>query len=105
MSEKTLSTLETLSRVLVAPLVSEKTSRCGDKENSVVFWVNPTATKTEIKEAVEAFFPKVKVAEVRTLIQGAQRVRFGQREGKRKKRKKAYVTLAEGSQINFAEFE
>lgn len=97
--------IDSLANVLLAPLVSEKTTRSGDRENSVTFWVNPRATKFEIKDAVEAFFPQAKVKSVRTIVKGRQNVRFGQIEGRTKKKKKAYVTLVEGTQINFAEFE
>jgi large subunit ribosomal protein L23 len=98
-------TVYSLANVLVAPLVSEKATRSGDRENSVAFWVNPKASKTDIKKAVEAFFPNVKVESVRTLVKGRSLVRFGQVEGMTKRKKKAYVTLAQGHQINFAEFE
>ncbi len=98
-------TLHSLSNVLIAPIVSEKAARSGERENSVAFWVNPKASKDEIKKAVEAFFPSVKVANVRTLVKGRDFVRFGSTEGRAKRKKKAYVTLAEGHQINFAEFE
>ncbi len=94
-----------LANVLVAPLVSEKAARSGERENSVAFWVNPKATKADIKKAVEAFFPNIKVESVRTMVKGRSFVKFGQTEGRSKKKKKAYVKLAQGHQINFAEFE
>ncbi len=97
--------IDALAKVLIAPLVSEKASRSGERENSVSFWVNPKASKHEIKQAVEQFFPDVKVESVRTLVKGRAFVRFGQVEGRTKKMKKAYVKLAQGTQINFAEFE
>lgn len=93
------------NQVLVAPLVTEKTAASGERENSVAFWVHPKANKNQIKHAVEKFFPKIKVASVRTSIKGRQTTSFGQRSGTTVKRKKAYVTLAEGHEINFAEFE
>jgi large subunit ribosomal protein L23 len=93
------------ANILLAPLVSEKASRQGDKENSVAFWVNPKASKLEIKKAVETFFPDVKVESVRTMVKGRNHVSFGQIEGRTKKKKKAYVKLAAGKQINFAELE
>lgn len=94
-----------LSSVLLAPLVSEKTTRSGEQENSVAFWVNPKSTKKEIKLAVESFFEGVKVDSVNTTIKGRTIARFGQTQGQTKKAKKAYVKLAQGHQINFAEFE
>ncbi len=97
--------IDSLAKVLIAPLISEKATRSGERENSVVFWVNTKATKCEIKQAVEAFFPNIKVESVRTMIKGRSFVTFGQVEGRTKKKKKAYVKLAAGHQINFAEFE
>lgn len=97
--------LNKFSKVLIAPLVSEKTTRIGDKANAVGFWVAVKATKKDIKAAVEAFFPKAKVSKVRTSILPRETKRFGQIEGRSIKRKKAYVTLAAGTEIDFAEFE
>lgn len=97
--------MHTLKNILIAPIVSEKAARSGERENSVAFWVSPRASKGEIKKAVEAFFPNVKVESVRTLVKGRGLVTFGAIEGRSKKKKKAYVTLAQGHQINFAEFE
>ena len=92
---------KSLSSVLLAPLVTEKTSRSSD----VAFWVRPDANKFEIKKAIEHFFPEVKVKSVRTSIKARDHVRFGSTEGRRNKRKKAYITLSEGKEISFAEFE
>lgn len=94
-----------IANVLLAPLLSEKTTRSAERENSVTFWVDPRASKGEIKRAVEAFFPQAKVKHVRTIVKARNNVQFAQIEGRTKKRKKAYVTLVEGTQINFAEFE
>lgn len=89
-----------LSRVLVAPHVTEKTERSNALENSVTFWVLPDATKDEIKAAVEEFF-KVTVEKVTTMNKRGGSVRFGARMGKRKDQKKAYVRLAAGHEIKF----
>lgn len=97
--------INALANVLLAPLVSEKATRSGERENSVVFWVDPKANKLEIKQAVEAFFPQAKVKSVRTMVKGRSFVRFGKTQGRTKKMKKAYVILAKGTQLNFAEFE
>jgi large subunit ribosomal protein L23 len=96
--------LDTLANVLLGPLVSEKATRSGDRENSTAFWVSPRATKMEIKAAVEAFF-SVQVERVRTCVVARKNVQFAQIDGRTKKKKKAYVTLAEGAQINLAEFQ
>lgn len=97
--------VDILAKVLLAPLVSEKTARSGERENSVAFWVNPKANKLEIKQAVEMFFPGAKVEAVRTIVKGRSNVRFGQIPGRTKKMKKAFVTLAKGTEINFTEFK
>ncbi|MGE3319550.1 MAG: 50S ribosomal protein L23 [Candidatus Berkiella sp.] len=104
---RTKRPLDALSKVIIAPLVSEKATRSGERENSICFWVSPKANKHEIKQAIEQFFPDVKgkVESVRTLVKGRAFVRFGQTEGRAKKMKKAYVKLAQGTQINFAELE
>lgn len=100
-----VKSLEPLANVLLAPLVSEKATRSGSRENSVAFWVDTRATKQDIKSAVEAFFPKAKVKHVRTLVKGRDFVNFGKTHGRTKKKKKAYVTLMPGTEITFAEFE
>jgi large subunit ribosomal protein L23 len=100
-----VSSLVSSNQVLIAPLVTEKTTLSGERENSVSFWVHAKATKLQIKHAVENYFPKVKVATVRTSIKGREATRFGQKPGTTVKRKKAYVTLAKGHEIDFAEFE
>lgn len=89
-----------LSRVLIGPVVTEKTTLSGERENSVAFWVNPDSTKKEIAQAVEHFF-KVTVESVRTAVQRRPFVKFGQMEGRGAKKKKAYVKLEQGQEINF----
>jgi large subunit ribosomal protein L23 len=87
-----------LHRIIVAPLISEKTTRVAEKHNQAVFRVLSDARKPEIKAAVEKLF-NVKVEAVRTLNVYGKHKRFGRFEGKRSNWKKAYVTLAEGQQI------
>lgn len=89
---------ERLHRIIVAPLISEKTTRLAEKHNQAVFRVLSDARKPEIKAAVEKLF-NVKVESVRTLNVQGKRKRFGRFEGRRSDWKKAYVTLAEGQQI------
>lgn len=92
--------MERLTRVLVAPVVSEKSTRVADGAHQVVFKVLPDASKPEIRAAVEKLFD-VKVASVTTSRMNGKVKRFGQMMGKRSDWKKAYVTLAEGSDIDF----
>lgn len=91
---------ERLHQIILAPVISEKATRVAEKSNQAVFKVLRDAQKTEIKEAVEKLF-KVKVTNVATLNVKGKIKRFGQSMGKRSDWKKAYVTLAEGQEIDF----
>jgi len=95
---------ERIYKVLLGPVVSEKASLAADAGNQVVFKVLPSATKLEIKDAVQALFD-VKVEQVRVLnVKGkTRRTRFG--IGRRSDWKKAYVRLAQGQDIDFAAAE
>jgi len=66
----------------------------------VVFKVRTDATKAEIKQAVELLF-EVKVADVNVIKYHGKIKRFGRSSGRRASWKKAYVTLAEGSSLDF----
>jgi large subunit ribosomal protein L23 len=90
-----------LAQVLVAPIVSEKATRVGEKRNQVLFKVLRDATKPEIKAAVELMF-KVEVASVSTLNQKGKAKRFGRTMGRRDHVKKAYVALKPGQELNFS---
>jgi large subunit ribosomal protein L23 len=92
---------ERIMQVLLAPHVSEKSAVLADSDRQHVFKVLPTATKTEIKQAVESLF-EVKVDQVRVVNVKGKTKRFGQRNGKRSDWRKAYVKLAEGQDIDFA---
>lgn len=91
---------ERLMQVLRAPLVSEKSTIVADAHNQVVFEVLADATKAEVKQAVESLF-KVKVTGVTTLNVKGKSKRFRGRPGKRAGWKKAYVSLAEGEELDF----
>jgi len=92
---------ERILQVLLAPHISEKTTLVADSSSQHVFKVLPGANKSEIKQAVEELF-EVKVAQVRVMNVKGKTKRFGQRIGKRSDWRKAYVTLAEGQDIDFA---
>jgi len=92
---------ERILQVLLAPHISEKSTTVADSAGTHVFKVNTTATKLEIKQAVEELF-EVKVAQVRVMNVKGKTKRFGQRNGKRSDWRKAYVKLAEGQDIAFA---
>ncbi|MFQ6676463.1 MAG: 50S ribosomal protein L23 [Fidelibacterota bacterium] len=104
--------METGSRILLRPLLTEKMSRLEEKERKYAFQVDPRANKIEIKEAIEAKF-NVKVAKVSTLnVKGKRKeltIRSGGRvirtSGRRSKWKKAVATLKEGFTIDLFEME
>jgi large subunit ribosomal protein L23 len=93
-----------LMNVLLAPVVSEKSTRVADKNRQYVFRVTDGATKPEIKAAVELMF-KTKVEAVTVSNVKGKKKRFGRMMGRRNNWKKAYVRLAEGQEINFAATE
>ena len=84
--------------LIVAPVVTEK-STMGSENNQVTFRVPLTATKPQIKAAIEILF-KVKVNSVNTLKQRGKIKRFKVKLGKRPDYKKAIVSLAEGEMID-----
>lgn len=88
--------------VIAAPLITEKAILVNGTGNQVVFRVDPGANKLTIKNAVETLF-KVKVTKVRTIQYLGKERRVGKFRGRRPKWKKAYVTLAPGSHIDFFE--
>ena len=91
---------ERLHQIILAPVVSEKSTRAAEKSNQAVFKVLRDARKPEIKAAIEKLF-NVKVEGVRTLNVKGKSKRFGASQGVRSDWKKAYVTLAEGQEIDF----
>lgn len=95
---------ERLFQVLRAPHASEKAAVVADLNNQYVFKVSLDATKSEVKTAVEALF-KVKVEAVTTLrVKGKmKRNRFGYTT--KPSWKKAYVTVAQGQEIDLATVE
>ena len=90
-----------LATVLVAPIISEKATRIAEKQNQVLFKVLRSATKPEIKAAVELMF-KVEVESVQTVNQKGKSKRFGRSIGRRDHVKKAYVSLKPGQELNFS---
>ncbi len=91
---------ERILKVLLAPHISEKSTLAAETSNTIVFKVATDATKAEIKAAVEKLF-EVEVDAVRTLNVKGKNKRHGARTGRRSDWKKAYVTLAEGADIDF----
>jgi large subunit ribosomal protein L23 len=84
--------------VIIAPVITEKATTASE-HNKVVFKVARTATKPEIKEAVEKLFD-VKVKAVNTLVRKGKTKIFRGRRGELSDVKKAIVTLEEGHRID-----
>lgn len=84
--------------VILAPHITEKSTMLSE-HNAVVFKVANTASKPEIKAAVEALYD-VKVASVNTMVQKGKAKRWRGRPYRRSDVKKAVVTLAEGEMID-----
>ncbi len=84
--------------VIIAPVITEKATMASEA-GAVVFQVAKSATKPQIKEAVEAVFG-VKVKAVNTTITKGKAKKFRGRPGERSDVKKAYVTLEEGNTID-----
>jgi large subunit ribosomal protein L23 len=96
--------VDRLMTVVLAPVVSEKSTFVADRNRQYVFRVADDASKPQIKAAVELMF-KIKVEGVTVLnVKGKER-RFGRTIGRKRSWKKAYVRLAEGQEINFAATE
>ncbi len=95
---------ERIYKVLLGPHISEKATVVAEEHGQYVFRVATDATKLEIKKAVELLF-EVSVEAVRTsVVKGkTKRTKFGM--GKRSNWKKAYVSLAQGQEIDFADAE
>ena len=89
---------EKILAVLRAPLVSEKTARIQEL-NQYVFEVASTATKADVKSAVESLF-NVTVEAVNVLNVKGKNKTFRNRAGRRGDWRKAYVRLADGQTID-----
>ena len=90
--------MPTTYNVIRRPLITEKGLTAKEAEGTLVFEVDPKATKTEVKQAVELLF-KVKVAGVRTSNLVGKERRRGKFSGFRPDWKKAYVRLKSGEKM------
>lgn len=95
---------EKLYTLIERPVITEKAAIAAEQANQYVFRVSNAASKPEIKAAVEAAF-QVSVTDIRVLnVKGkTKRTRTGL--GRRSDWKKAYVTLADGQQIDYTAAE
>ena len=84
--------------IIIRPLVTEKSIKAEEGNNTVVFEVARGTNKIQIKQAIEEIF-NVKVASVNVVNQKPRTKRMGKYVGKTNFVKKAYITLKEGSKI------
>lgn len=89
-------------KIILRPLVTEKSTDLRVKEDKYAFEVDLKANKPEIKKAIEELF-KVNVVGVHTMIVHGKVKRMGRFEGKRPNWKKAIVSLKKGEKIEFFE--
>jgi|YelNatPaOPRAMG01_1025707.scaffolds.fasta_scaffold00031_106 large subunit ribosomal protein L23 len=91
-------------KILIRPILTEKTLRLQEKERKYAFEVDRNATKIDIKRAVEARFD-VSVEKVNTITVHGKSKRSQTRRaltrGRRRSWKKAIVTLRAGDTIDF----
>ncbi len=85
-------------RIILRPVITEKSTVLKEKNREVCFEVNPKANKIEIKKAAEKLF-KIKVERVRVQNMRGKMRRVGRSTGKKKDWKKAYVKLKEGEKM------
>jgi large subunit ribosomal protein L23 len=93
-----------LYQVILGPHTTEKSVRVSDKNKQIVFRIAPDATKSEVKTAIQKLFSVI-VQSVQIVNIHGKRKSFKQQAGRRSDMKKAYVTLAEGQDINIAKFQ
>lgn len=84
--------------VIIRPIVSEKTYQQVEATNTYTFVVAPSASKPEIKDAIEKIFDGVKVSRVNTMNRKGKRVRNRRNNtfSQRSNTKRAVITLSEG---------
>ena len=81
-------------------ILTEKATLLRERDNQVIFEVARTATKIQIRDAVQRLF-KVGVTGVNTMLVRGKERRMGRGKGKMQNWKKAIVTLKEGDSIDF----
>ena len=91
---------ERVHQILLAPVISEKSTTAADDANQVVFQVSADATKLEIRAAVENIF-NVSVTKVTTANVKGKLRRTMRGMSRKKNWKKAYVTVAAGQELDY----
>lgn len=88
--------------ILIAPLLTEKSTRLREQHNQIAFMVSPRANKSEVKKAVEEAL-NVKVASVNIVNVRGKTKRLGRFEGRQSSWKKGIVTLKAGQKLDLFE--
>jgi len=91
---------ERIFTVLREPHISEKVSVLGDVANQYAFKGSVDATKAEIREAIETIF-KVSVKNVSTVNVKGKTKKTARGMSRKKNWKKAYVTVAQGQELDY----
>lgn len=102
MSTATVKNQGRLMQVVLSPIISEKATMLAEKRNQYMFKVLQSATKNEVKAAIELLF-KVEVESVQISNQKGKVKRFGKTQGRRAHSRKAFVSLKEGQTIELAQ--
>lgn len=87
--------------IIIAPVITEKSSNISADGKKVVFKVAKEANKVQIRQAIEKIFG-VKVTNVNTINVRPKKKRVGRYTGATKAYKKAIITLAEGSTLDLS---
>ncbi|MCS7082452.1 MAG: 50S ribosomal protein L23 [Bacteroidetes bacterium] len=99
--------MEELKKIIKRPVITEKYTELRERYNQYAFEVDRRANKIQIRQAIEALYPGVRVLEVRTIVvRGKRKRQFTRRgllEGRRPSWKKAIVTLRPGDKIELFE--
>nr|BCX00632.1 MAG: 50S ribosomal protein L23 [Bacteroidota bacterium] len=99
--------MEELKKIIKRPVITEKYTERREKYNQYAFEVDRRANKIQIRQAIEALYPGVRVLEVRTMIvRGKRKTQYTRRgvlTGRRPTWKKAIVTLRPGDKIDLFE--
>ena len=92
--------MKSIYEIIKGPLITEKSTDLGEKQNKYVFKVGCNANKIEIRNAIEKIF-NVKIEKVNTVKVQGKKKRVRKVEGKMPDWKKAVITLKEGNKIEF----
>ena len=87
-------------QVILKPMLTEKGMYQSEQLSQYTFKINPVATKTDVKNAIESLF-EVEVAKVATQTRKGKPRRYRFRYGRTKPVKKAIVTLKGDHKIDF----